>query len=449
MPSESVLDLKRHIIDLKKELETKKRTAQNLKLNSKEKSNSIKKVKKEINSGPNHKDEINQRKKENLEDYIRDLKRLKNVLKDYEKRENISMDYDKNFEERHKKLVDLIDSGGINLNDKLTQLLAKSEAIQNKMLSTENEITTKMNEREKIKLHCRDVDRKVTVLSENASIQLHKLLQHLGKLLKQKGNLNSAIRATDSDIIEYNALCTDIEGHQSNNDILKNRNRVIKKKQGMIKYLNQSLTFAKDGYEQILDLLEQKSLNGTEIPNFSFSRGSKIFGADIDDLKDELEKSKNLERYLKEEAIKYNGSKAELEERFSQDGGLENIDAAKNEWKNKANDLTRLLSILMKLNFEIVHKTKEIKILEGKLLLEDYEGLEKLRQNLLKYIAQLEDKLKVLHEQQNRGRNEDLIAEIEQKERIILRLINQLRNLDDKILYVKSNSSPSHCSLPY
>lgn len=73
----------------------------------------------------------------------------------------------------------------------------------------------------------------------------------------------------------------------------------------------------------------------------------------------------------------------------------------------------------MKLNFKVVENTKEVKILEGKLLLEDYEELDKIIQELTKYMGQLEKRLKELNDQQFRGNYEDLVAEIEQKERII------------------------------
>lgn len=161
------------------------------------------------------------------------------------------------------------------------------------------------------------------MISENASIELHKLLQFLGKLLKQKGNIKSSINAAESDIIEYNALQTDIGVHHNNSDILSNRNRVLQKKQEIINYLDQSLAQSNQGYNKILDLLWKKSMGTLEFSQFPSSSGERLFNSDIDDLNSELEKSKDLERYLKEEIMKRQGLEEELESNLRREDHLD------------------------------------------------------------------------------------------------------------------------------
>ena len=109
------------------------------------------------------------------------------------------------------------------------------------------------------------------------------------------------------------------------------------------------------------------------------------------------------------------------------------------------------MNVLINLNHEEFQKVKIIKVLEGQLAAMDYDELQfqlNFYSNQLLISKQNLIQATTRNKYLNIG---ELLAELEQKERIIVHLVNILRNLDDKILYSKSNKSWTHhnwsCSL--
>lgn len=111
----------------------------------------------------------------------------------------------------------------------------------------------------------------------------------------------------------------------------------------------------------------------------------------------------------------------------------------------KTNSLNRVylreaVNKLLNLNHSEFDKLKILKILEGKIAAINYD---ELQQQMSYFSQQLTSwKQRLLQASENRMRREsiqELRGELEQRDRIIVHLVNILRNLDDKILYAKSN----------
>lgn len=446
MPTKAIPDLRHHLADLRKELEAKKNAIANIKETTNIKNNQFERVKTE-SVGPDHHLNILQLSQEGLKDYISSLKKLKVALKDVKKKESADKTYQDNFEKRHKKLVEDLDSNGLTLNDKLTDLLTESDSNENKVAKSLNKINAKVDQREDIKLSCKEVDKMVTQRSESSSIDLHKLLQILGKLMKQKSDLKAAVNDTESDSIEYNAILREMQGHDSNSQILKHKSKIIEKKHRMVDYLTKRHMYAKKGHEKAVEALKRTS--NLPLQDFRISNGRREFDADIDDLQSELVKCKNLEKYLIEEIRKHYGSLEIARNSRENENIREDILEQIKELIERRNanflKLGSMIGDLVALGHQEFEKTREVKVLEGQLILDGYEHLERQRIELLKYLKELEARLNDLRGKPRYRDLTDILYQLGQKERLIIMLVNQLRNLDDKILYVKTNAYHSPC----
>ncbi|CAI2383260.1 unnamed protein product [Moneuplotes crassus] len=430
MPSTEVPDLERHITDLKKELNQKRRILDKFKWTSKNKNESFKKVKKEMNSGPDHMQQINSKKEQDLKQYISHLKEIKLSLEKLEPKSSSSgIDYLKNFDERHAKCVELLDKNGIEHNEKLTELLAKSEAKEQKIDDLEEAIDSKARKRLEIINDQRVMDKRVLDTTESSSQEIHKLLQLLGKLILQKGDLQIAIAENDSDIVNSKINLSNLKASQGK-DISKTKGKPLAEKVKILRYINTNLTKSQNSYERILSLLNKTR---SDLPRINYSNGRKAFNADLEDLRTELKKYKDLEMYLK---------KSKRDSEYGAQKEIDECNRLLQQRKRNSEKLTEILSNIIKINIEIAQKEKQVKELEGKLLLANFGDLEKYKQDLERILAELQHKLESLSQRQGKN-HDDLIIQIEQKDRIIVRLVNQLRNLDDKILYVKNNKPKS------
>ena len=427
--SRSITDMRKYLNGLKQEIENKKDKSNELK----NQSDQLWAKYEEYNENTEKQDptlKIDEKNMNDLEGYIKQLYNLRDALQDSERLSPGDKKYEENFKNRHDALVKNLDSNGIALNDKLTGLLKDSEDLDQRVADRESEVKDKRKERDGLTKEVKKVDDTISDVSEKASVRIHKMLQELGKVLKNKGDLSKKINSFESDIIEYNAIFRELKGGSDNVDILKNRNNVIDKKKQMLHYLNIRLKNADGGYEKTKKALDFAMK--FEYPNFNTSDGTIMFGEHIDDLKSELGKARDLENYLQ----------LEIEKRNMQNGYKDNqeIDTEKlKEAKDNLEKLKKLMAQLLKLHHEEYAKVREIKILEAKLILDGYGNLEGEKNDLQNYLTKVDKMPKQADKPKNDYKSDDLIAQIEQYERRIVQLVNQLRNLDDKILYLRTN----------
>lgn len=111
----------------------------------------------------------------------------------------------------------------------------------------------------------------------------------------------------------------------------------------------------------------------------------------------------------------------------------------------KLNSLNRVnlkeaLNTLLNLNHITFEKLKAIKVLEGKLAAMNYDELQQQMNYFTEQLFTLKQRLQIATEKRQRYESiGELMSELDQRDRIIVHLVNILRNLDDKILYARSN----------
>lgn len=419
--------MKKYIAGLKMEIETKKDEIKYVLSNTSESRQEFEEIVKTQQEHP--KPKVDQKSIEELEDYVQNLKLLDGSLKQTENITPEMFDYEEAFRQRHSKIVAELDSNGIALNDKMKELLEIQEQIANEIKKTNDSEKERAKLKDNYKKESKKVDDNVTSVSRNANVKLHKLINALIDALAQKGNLREQIKREESDIIEYNAIFRELTGGNDNTEILRDRNKIIQKKKDMIKYLDKRLSNAENGKDGVIKAL--RITQKFQLPQIKPSDGRNVFDEHIDDLKTEMKKCKELKDYLVGQIEKSPKTQSERSK-----GSIEKLT------KKKQDDLTKLqkcIAQLVRLNHEEFFKQKEVKVLEGKLLIDGYSGLEKQKNELQNYLKEYSESKSRSPVKRNQAYDSDLVARLEQKDRMIIKLINQLRNLDDKILYIKSN----------
>jgi hypothetical protein len=423
----SIPEMKKYISGLKMEVGTKKDEIKFVKSTTKEKRQEFEEIIKTQKENP--KPKVDQKAMEELEEYVENLKLLDGAIKQTEDATPETFDYEESFKQRHTKIVAELDSNGISLNDKLTKLLSKQEEIAKESKKLDENQNGKAKQRDDLKKESKNVDDKVTMVSKNANVKLHKFLKMLIDILTHKGDLREQLKKEESDIIEYNAIFRELTGGNDNAEILRDRNKIIQKKKDMIKYLDKRLENSENGTKSVFKALQitQKF----QLPQIKTSDGKNAFAEHIDDLKTEQKKCKELRDYLVGQKEKSPKSQSGLNK-----GDVEKMVKKRQDDLDK---LQRYIAQLVRLNHEEFSKQKEVKVLEGKLLIDGYSELEKQKNELQDYLKEYSENKPASPVKSNPAYDGEIIAKIEQQDRIIIKLINQLRNLDDKILYIKSN----------
>ena len=338
----------------------------------------------------------------------------------------------------------------MKLQEKWSKLAKISDNNENNINRKVNLINDKIDQRQTIKEKCIIVDDKVAERAQASGPELelqlrklHDLMQRKQELLDNVDSFNSS-NPVDSDIIEFKAILTELEVDASNLRILKDRNVIIGKKKQMLKYLTNLLKDAEGRKRKVVRVLGQTPVY--KDPEIKTGSGKNKFSDSISQLKYTLQEHINEHQFLEGDIDRLN---KELEyfnqnqdpnktKRETMRTNLSSLNSKVNNNKSKLYDAVRgLLSV----NQDEFCKVQEAKTLEAKLALTGENGLENQRKYLLDLLDKLRKRIEYLIAHKSDADLSDIRSELAQKQRIIVQLVNLLRNLDDKILYVKSNQA--------
>ena len=338
----------------------------------------------------------------------------------------------------------------MKLQEKWSKLAKISDNNENNINRKVNLINDKIDQRQTIKEKCIIVDDKVAERAQASGPELelqlrklHDLMQRKQELLDNVDSFNSS-NPVDSDIIEFKAILTELEVDASNLRILKDRNVIIGKKKQMLKYLTNLLKDAEGRKRKVVRVLGQTPVY--KDPEIKTGSGKNKFSDSINQLKYTLQEHINEHQFLEGDIDRLN---KELEyfnqnqdpnktKRETMRTNLSSLNSKVNNNKSKLYDAVRgLLSV----NQDEFCKVQEAKTLEAKLALTGENGLENQRKYLLDLLDKLRKRIEYLIAHKSDADLSDIRSELAQKQRIIVQLVNLLRNLDDKILYVKSNQA--------
>ena len=338
----------------------------------------------------------------------------------------------------------------MKLQEKWSKLAKISDNNENNINRKVNLINDKIDQRQTIKEKCIIVDDKVAERAQASGPELelqlrklHDLMQRKQELLDNVDSFNSS-NPIDSDIIEFKAILTELEVDASNLRILKDRNVIIGKKKQMLKYLTNLLKDAEGRKRKVVRVLGQTPVY--KDPEIKTGSGKNKFSDSISQLKYTLQEHINEHQFLEGDIDRLN---KELEyfnqnqdpnktKRETMRTNLSSLNSKVNNNKSKLYDAVRgLLSV----NQDEFCKVQEAKTLEAKLALTSENGLENQRKYLLDLLDKLRKRIEYLIAHKSDADLSDIRSELAQKQRIIVQLVNLLRNLDDKILYVKSNQA--------
>ena len=268
-------------------------------------------------------------------------------------------------------------------------------------------------------------------------------MQRKQELLDNVDSFNSS-NPVDSDIIEFKAILTELEVDASNLRILKDRNVIIGKKKQMLKYLTNLLKDAEGRKRKVVRVLGQTPVY--KDPEIKTGSGKNKFSDSISQLKYTLQEHINEHQFLEGDIDRLNkeldyfnqNQDPNKTKRETMRTNLSSLNSKVNNNKSKLYDAVRgLLSV----NQDEFCKVQEAKTLEAKLALTGENGLENQRKYLLDLLDKLRKRIEYLIAHKSDADLSDIRSELAQKQRIIVQLVNLLRNLDDKILYVKSNQA--------
>ena len=338
----------------------------------------------------------------------------------------------------------------MKLQEKWSKLAKISDNNENNINRKVNLINDKIDQRQTIKEKCIIVDDKVAERAQASGPELelqlrklHDLMQRKQELLDNVDSFNSS-NPVDSDIIEFKAILTELEVDASNLRILKDRNVIIGKKKQMLKYLTNLLKDAEGRKRKVVRVLGQTPVY--KDPEIKTGSGKNKFSDSISQLKYTLQEHINEHQFLEGDIDRLN---KELEyfnqnqdpnktKRETMRTNLSSLNSKVNNNKSKLYDAVRgLLSV----NQDEFCKVQEAKTLEAKLALTSENGLENQRKYLLDLLDKLRKRIEYLIAHKSDADLSEIRSELAQKQRIIVQLVNLLRNLDDKILYVKSNQA--------
>lgn len=338
----------------------------------------------------------------------------------------------------------------MKLQEKWSKLAKISDNNENNINRKVNLINDKIDQRQTIKEKCIIVDDKVAERAQASGPELelqlrklHDLMQRKQELLDNVDSFNSS-NPVDSDIIEFKAILTELEVDASNLRILKDRNVIIGKKKQMLKYLTNLLKDAEGRKRKVVRVLGQTPVY--KDPEIKTGSGKNKFSDSINQLKYTLQEHINEHQFLEGDIDRLN---KELEyfnqnqdpnktKRETMRTNLSSLNSKVNNNKSKLYDAVRgLLSV----NQDEFCKVQEAKTLEAKLALTSENGLENQRKYLLDLLDKLRKRIEYLIAHKSDADLSEIRSELAQKQRIIVQLVNLLRNLDDKILYVKSNQA--------
>ena len=304
----TISDLKQKLANLQHEIKTKKNSAENLMLKSTSLKESFNSYKSERGS-LDQKDKIAELSEKDMIEYIKKLRALKSGLKSSQTLRPDSSEYKIAFEKRHEKLVNDIDSSGLKLNDKLSELHSQLTATETKVSKSVANINQKIDKKERIMDECRVVDKSVNNLADSIDIKLSKQLQELIVVLKRKDMLRSDAKLIDSDIIEFKANLRNLEGEYDNIEILKYTNIVTKKKTRFLDYLKAKLDKSVHNRDKILRAINQT--HKLSIPQFTIDSENPNKPNLMKTLLNSIQEYKNEEIFLKNDIDRLYG---ELEE---------------------------------------------------------------------------------------------------------------------------------------
>lgn len=304
-------DLRKKITDLQQNIKLKKNSVQNLKFKSTSLKDSFNSYKSE-RGALDQKDKIAALSEKDMKEYIKLLRVLKAGIKSSQTIRPESSEYKTAFDKRHEKLVSDIDSSGLKLNDKLSDLHSKLSATESKVSKSVASINQKIDKKERIKDECRVVDRNVSSLADTIDSKLGKQLQELAIIIKRKSMLKSDAKLIDSDIIEFKASLRNLEGEYDNIEILKYTNIVTKKKIRFLDYLKSRLDKSIHSRDKILRAINQT--HKLSIPQFSIDGENPNKSKIMQTLLNSIQEYKNEERFLKSDIDRLH---IELEENSS------------------------------------------------------------------------------------------------------------------------------------
>ena len=338
----------------------------------------------------------------------------------------------------------------MKLQEKWSKLAKISDNNENNINRKVNLINDKIDQRQTIKEKCIIVDDKVAERAQASGPELelqlrklHDLMQRKQELLDNVDSFNSS-NPVDSDIIEFKAILTELEVDASNLRILKDRNVIIGKKKQMLKYLTNLLKDAEGRKRKVVRVLGQTPVY--KDPEIKTGSGKNKFSDSINQLKYTLQEHINEHQFLEGDIDRLNkeldyfnqNQDPNKTKRETMRTNLSSLNSKVNNNKSKLYDAVRgLLSV----NQDEFCKVQEAKTLEAKLALTGENGLENQRKYLLDLLDKLRKRIEYLIAHKSDADLSDIRSELAQKQRIIVQLVNLLRNLDDKILYVKSNQA--------
>ena len=338
----------------------------------------------------------------------------------------------------------------MKLQEKWSKLAKISDNNENNINRKVNLINDKIDQRQTIKEKCIIVDDKVAERAQASGPELelqlrklHDLMQRKQELLDNVDSFNSS-NPVDSDIIEFKAILTELEVDASNLRILKDRNVIIGKKKQMLKYLTNLLKDAEGRKRKVVRVLGQTPVY--KDPEIKTGSGKNKFSDSISQLKYTLQEHINEHQFLEGDIDRLNkeldyfnqNQDPNKTKRETMRTNLSSLNSKVNNNKSKLYDAVRgLLSV----NQDEFCKVQEAKTLEAKLALTGENGLENQRKYLLDLLDKLRKRIEYLIAHKSDADLSEIRSELAQKQRIIVQLVNLLRNLDDKILYVKSNQA--------